>query len=489
MLDFITGDRKDLFGKLLSVPVRQGADEAAMFSDSADIADRTVALLRQVEGRVKRYRDAIAACETAATALRTDTNGLGLRERSWGEVLAGARHDAAVTRALIAEEQARLDAINDRRAQVLEKEVRFVAYIRPRATDSLAPAVSRPLNPGLLEAPAPTCLQEHADVPDELRDMLAVVREAPADWFRLQTLLLDGLDRVDLLLKAVRTAQVRTQLAQAPALPAVQTGVAAAIGAVQLRQQQQVSLVRAQSLQLDLSRLATLTWQGVRAEASKVVSLGDLIDGEHGNGLVARNAAAFFDRFGHICGCLHAAFSGVLPAIRLDWAEILSEFDRAANLRNLSILPRWPEIEYADRRRMQALVDWLFDQLIPNEPRAIDLVNDVVRMTLLLASHAPVGRIIAGRLPRPITVRPGIHIPLVALDPARLRVGMQALVYRGEAIVARGVVEDLGQEEVSARVTYTAQATVDLDEAVRVQFASATEVSLAAATTAARRGG
>jgi hypothetical protein len=251
------------------------------------------------------------------------------------------------------------------------------------------------------------------------------------------------------------------------------------MGAVQVRQQEQMSLVRAQSLQLDVARLGALTWQGVRAEAAKVGSLGDLIEGDHGSGLVARNAAAFFERFGRITTCLHAGFSLVLPSIRLDWAETLSQFDDAVNLRNLSSLPRWPEIAYADRRRLQGLVDWMFDQLNPRETRANALVSDVVRMTLLVASHAPVGRIIAGRVPRPITARPGLRIPLIALDPPHLRVGMQALIYRANTIVARAVVEDLGQGEASGRVTYTASASVELDEAVRVQFAPAASVSFA----------
>ena len=107
------------------------------------------------------------------------------------------------------------------------------------------------------------------------------------------------------------------------------------------------------------------------------------------------------------------------------------------------------------------------------------LVNDVVRMCLLLASHAPVDRIITGRLARPVTgVSPGIRIPLTVLDPSKLRVGMQALLYRGESVVARAVLEDLGQLEVSARVIHTVDAKVDLGEDVRVHFDNAAMLSL-----------
>jgi hypothetical protein len=480
LADFLSpATRPTLMASLLRPPLRDTADEAQYFSDSADLADRTVALLRQVEGRVKRYRQVIATCERTRSTLKGEIETIGVRERAWSEVLAEARHDVAVTRALITEEQARLDAINARRAVILDKEVRFVAYVRPRASDSLADAASRVLDPGLLDAPVPTCLREQGEVPDELSDMLKVVREAAADWFRLRTPLLNGLDRVDLLLEAVRTTQLRAQRAQqqAPFQIAGSGGLLAAVGKVHALQQRRVSHARNASLQLDVSRLAALSWKHARAEAAKVVSLGDLIDGRHGRSSVTRSAAAFFERFSDVAGCLHAGFSLVLPAIRLDWAEVLSQFDEAPNLRNLAGLPRWSEIEYEDRHRLQGLTDWLFDQVDPSEPDAKSLVDDVVRMCILLASHAPVGRIVAGRLPRPVTARPGVRIPLVALDPRRLRVGMHALVYRANTVVARAVVEDLGAGEASARVTYTAQTSVELDEQVRVQFAPATSVS------------
>ena len=45
-------------------------DEGAYFSDSADLSDNTVALMRQVEGRIKLYRDAIAAAQATLATLR-----------------------------------------------------------------------------------------------------------------------------------------------------------------------------------------------------------------------------------------------------------------------------------------------------------------------------------------------------------------------------------------------------------------------------------
>ncbi len=487
--DFIVQeDRNRLLDALLDPPDREDADEGSHFSDSADLSDRTVALMRQVEGRVRLYRDAIAACEQALGRVRTDLLGAQARERQIGEQLAEARHDVAVTRALIAEEEARISAINSRRAAVLANEVRFLAYLRPRDADNLLAPPLRNIDPGLIEAPVPACLRAHAELPDELTDMLRVVREAPAAWFRQGPRLLDGLDRVDLLVKTMQTAQLRSQLAvlRAPPATVAAIGLATTLAQVRGKQGQAVTLARAAATRIDLARFATLTWQGAREQAVQVVSLGDLIDGEHGRGEVARRAAELFDQLSRICGCLHAELSAVAPSIRLDWAERLSQFDEAPNLRNLASLPRWAEIDYVDRRQMQAYTDWLFNEIETREAAAVGLINDVVRMCLLLASHAPVGRIIAGRLPRPVTARPGLRIPLVALDPARLRIGMHALVYRANQIVARAVVEDVGSAEVSARVLTVvrdpvAGDSVDLDQTVQVQFAAATTVSFAKA--------
>jgi hypothetical protein len=130
---------------------------------------------------------------------------------------------------------------------------------------------------------------------------------------------------------------------------------------------------------------------------------------------------------------------------------------------------------------MQAYVDWLFSLASASEPRAHELVNDVVRMCLLLASHSPVDRIIAGRIPRPVTVRPGLCFPLVALDARKLGIGMEAVVYRASQIVARAIVEDVGGAEISARVVHTVSATVELDESARVQFASPRSIRFGAA--------
>ena len=54
------------------------------------------------------------------------------------KLLAERRHDLTVARSLREEERARVQAINVRRREVLDKEVRFVAFARPRLASPFA---------------------------------------------------------------------------------------------------------------------------------------------------------------------------------------------------------------------------------------------------------------------------------------------------------------------------------------------------------------
>jgi hypothetical protein len=459
---------------LLQSPLRSKVDESAQFSDGADLSDNTVALMRQVEGRVKLYREAIAAAEALLATLRRQAAGNESRLSAIGADLAEARHDVALTRALIAEEEARLEAINTRRAETLREHVRFVAYQRPREAELVISAPSRQLDPGLMPAPAPACLAEHQNAPEELRALLAVVREAPARWFVAARKVVDRLDRVDLLVKTVRSAQLRAQVMSlrlsAQPEPATAAGIGGAIAGLQHRRLVSVNALRVTATQVDPAAIASLSWSNARAEADKVISLGDLMDGEHGRGEVARRAASVFEDISRICACAHEAFSAVLPAIRLEWAQRMSQFDASPELANLASLPRFGELDYALRRSLQAFADWLFHQVDPREREARALINDLLRMGLLLASHAPINRIVSGRLPAATTAKPGIRLPITVAAGLRPRVGMQALVYKQDRVVARARVDDLGSGEVSATVLQVEGGSVDLAAETRIQL-------------------
>jgi hypothetical protein len=235
-------------------------------------------------------------------------------------------------------------------------------------------------------------------------------------------------------------------------MPLMAGGLAQIIGSVQSAQRQVVSQARLKAAQVDVSMVAGLSWQRVRDLVVDTVSLGDLVEGAHGRADVAQAAARELHDIGQVATCLYALFGEVLPATRLLWAERLSQYDAPVSLRNLASLPRWAEIEYRARRSMQELVDWLFGRVDVAQPQAVALIGDLIRVCVLLASHAPIDQIITGHVPKPATVSPGGRIDLRALDPARLRVGMDVLLYRDQQVIARGVVDDLVGDQVAARV-------------------------------------
>ena len=104
-----------------------------------------------------------------------------------------------------------------------------------------------------------------------------------------------------------------------------------------------------------------------------------------------------------------------------------------------------------ERKEMQAIVDWLFSRIQRDQPDAVSHMNDLVRVAILLASHAPVSDIIAGDVIRDTTVKPGSRVDLSA-DLSRVRLGMHVLVYQQNTPVARAVVEDLSAGVATARM-------------------------------------
>ncbi|MGH7956277.1 MAG: hypothetical protein ACREH8_04610, partial [Opitutaceae bacterium] len=185
-----------------------------------------------------------------------------------------------------------------------------------------------------------------------------------------------------------------------------------------------------------------------------------------------RAAAGELESIASVVACLHAELAAVAPAIRLDWVERYSQFDRPSPLHDLTVLPRFGSLPRTLRRHFQAFVDWLFARIDRAQPDAVSLVNDLVRICLLLASHSPVKQIISGHVPRPTPVRPGIRIPIKPVDPKLVRVGMEFQVWQASDVIARGVVEDLRNGEVSALVHHVAtlSTTTTIDQTMQVQF-------------------
>lgn len=463
-------------GSLLNPEMLNGVDEAEFFSVGVDVLDNAVAALRVVEGRIQAYKQARASCQTTLNQLRTLVSSAGSRLNVIGSDLAEARHDVSVARALKAEEESRLRAINERRQSILREFVEFIVFCRPRATDMLLQTPVRAINPGFTAAPVPQCLSQQIPVPEALRSMVELLKDVPLKWFTVLPPLLQKLDHVQVLQDTLAGAKLRAQVQNiAPMVAPQQSGdglIGQAITKVFAAQQQVVTQYRAQVAQANITTISTQSWSGAVNLVAEALSPADLISGRHGRSDLSRLAADEMDMIAKMAGCLYAAFSEVLPSIRLDWAERLSQYDAPVNLRNLSSLARWGEIDYIQRREMQAMVDWLFQRIDNRQAQATDIMNDIIRICILLASHAPVNQIVTGHLPKPAVVRPGSRLDVFA-DISKLRVGMHVLVYSGNEIAARGIVEDMGVDGIATRVTQTAAQTVNLAQNARVEFVAA----------------
>ncbi|MDO8356398.1 MAG: hypothetical protein Q7U76_08430 [Nitrospirota bacterium] len=456
-------------------------DEGAFFSAGVRAVDHTVATLRMVEGRIAGYRQAIGQCQAALAALQGVASRLDQRLHVVGQELAEARHDVGVARALLAEESARVNGINDRRERILREQVSCYAFVRPRQKTALMDVPMRSLDPGLAESPVPACLAGHEEVPQALRAMVALFRHAPVKWFPRFPGLLEKLDRVDMLQRTIVEAKASLQalgtadLAEGAAT-VVSSGVGDRLGlmvsGVYAAQRSVVMERRLDLSGFDASQLANTSWTQMLSHAHDLLSLGDVLEGRHGQAELTTQVSRELADMANVAACLYAQFGDVRPVLRLEWAERLSQFDAPANLRNLSTLPRWAEVEPLARRSMQTLADWLYGQVDARNTQAVGLMHDLVRMCLLLASHAPVNQIIAGHVEKPTTVKPGSRIPLV-ISPGAVRVGMHVSLYAGSQIVAQGLVEDVGNRQAIAHVMQTALPSVTLSAQAVAHFTQA----------------
>jgi hypothetical protein len=454
--------------------VDDDTDEAEVTLAALDFTEVKSAILRTIERVVQERRIVIQTGQETVRLLREQ------QQRAAGRVvvidgsLAEARHDVSVARALRQEEQQRVAAINERRDELIRNEVRFLAYVRPRAVDP----TRRHTNYWKLEAfdvPAtvPACLRRHDEPPPPLSAYVQLFRHAPARWFGGLRPLIAKLTTQEKLLALLDATR-----GSALSFAALDTlgSVHAASEAVQFTVRgahQVIASLRQKSSVIQNAAVAGRSWKDLLRDAEQHASVGDLISDRHGSREVSAAATGELELIGRVATCLHAEFAAVMPAIRLEWIERFSQFDRPALLRNLTALPQYGKLDRAMRRRMQELVDWLFGRIDASERDAVNLMNDLVRLCLLLASHAPVGRIIAGHVPRPTLVRPGLQIPIRPLNPELVRVGMEFHVWQASRIVARGRVEDLHAEEVSARVEHVEAQTTTIDTTMRVQFVAA----------------
>lgn len=447
-------------------PDPPNGDEAAFLSTAIGILEGTVAILRAVEGRIIELRGLLDRSEATLATLEAVLAEWRAALAESEKLLAEHRHDLMVARTLREEERERITAVNRRRQDIVDKEVRFVAFARPRVASPLSGrALPRRVLPGRLQDPVLPCLDAHGRPPPELDAMLGALRDVPLGWLAAAGPLLDRLGRPEDLDRLVVTAVARArQSATAPA-PPIGLGTAVALAATWQGFAQRFQAARAE---LDPRLVVGTGWRTVRARALRDVSLDDLIESARRQPALVRAASEELERIEKVAVCLYER-AGELPGtIRFAWVQQLSEFDAAADLSRLERLPRFGEVPAGLRRDLSRLVAWLFARLAPGEPEARALMSDIVRVALLLAGRAPVAELVRATLAQDFTGAVG-DLVTVALPPARARVGM-AVEFRTSAGPVGGVVQDLQADSATVRLTRA--------PAPRVTIPAATDIRL-----------
>jgi hypothetical protein len=331
----------------------------------------------------------------------------------------------------------------------------------------------RQLFPANVASPVPAALQSTALVPPELRELAALLREAPPAWLPATEGLLAQLERPQYFVSIATTMRVRayTRLQLPPAASSATThpgpfGVP--LANVFATQQNAMNSLVQQRATYDHTQIASLGWADQKNQIFNVAAINDLIASDAVHLEIANEIASIIQNVSKVATDLYIRVSAVLPIERLAWAEYLRDLGQQVSLRSLSVLPGWNTVDYIERQQMQLLVDWLFTQIDTRIADAVGYMSDMVRTAVLLASHAPVTDIIAGEVAarsRPVV---GGLIPVTSLSP-RVAHGMPVLFYQGGALAARAVVDDLDAQQAYAKVTDVYQDAV-LEQNAQVHF-------------------
>jgi hypothetical protein len=441
-------------------------DDASFFVSGTRALEDAVAILRILEARMAVYRAVLDQFIETRQKIEAISARAEAQLRSIDERLPEARQDVHVAELLKAEEDARIEKLNRRRDEIVAKHVPYLVLRRPRVFSDREGMPELQLEPGNVIDPIPAVLHTDFEAPDQLRDMVDLFRDVPVGYLLYVRPLLDRLNRVTALAEtnqhAVTRAQVQWQAVRTPfQVAAMATPLGLNITNVFVARQQVIRKERATIAGLDLNVAVPKTWSLARQQAERIVSVADLISAKHGRQDVAREAAAEIENLYRVTACLFVRFKEVPAIIRLRWTEQHSQFDAAADFRQLSRLTGWQTLPGDDRRELQLLIDWLFQRIDTSRADAVAMMNDVVRVAMLLASHAPVNEILEAEVASHQTATVGGAIQ-VLVDPSRVRIGMHVALFGNQpgVVVARGIVHDLGAAGASVRVLSTTASQV-----------------------------
>lgn len=443
-------------------PDDPGDDESGVAATAVDSIEKTIAALRVAEGRLAAFDRGLTLVRERMTGDLTTWERLQGRLAELEDEISEFRHDVLVARALEAEEIARARRVNAERQQVLRDHVPFLLFRRPRTLDGLLASPTHNVAPARLPDPVPACLNSDFEAPEQLRGMVDLLREAPLAWSVFGVALLPRVNRTLALLQVANVALHRAANPTPEAYDPFDNSAFTDRTGLLIRQvyeSQRRALVELRSarLRFDLAHFRRFSWFGLVGELRPLVTLNDLLLTSHGRQEVSDSIARHLDDINRVVACLFEHLRRVTPFTRLQWMEQLREKPAPEDLRVLSVLPDWETVDPSEARDMQSFVNWLYQQIVAEQPLALQFMHDLVKMTILLASHAPINQSFVAR---PINVRPinAGGVIEIGIEAERLRVGMHVLLFEAEGsvpAVGQGVIEDLSQGVATVRVART----------------------------------
>jgi hypothetical protein len=442
---------------VITSPANQDPDEASLFSTGIHVLEQHSQLLRAIEARIQQYQDFLTECGTALANIQTFLPQAQTLLTQLENGLAQARQDLTFTTALLNDETQRVANVNAQRAYTLQNYVQVVAFTRPRTLATVADVPARQLVPGNVVSPVPACLQQSVAIPPELREIVALLREAPVNWMPSIQALLNRLERPTLLQEVAVSAQARaTMLLQLPSRAssaASEPGVyAPAIANIYSANQLSFRSLQTQRAAFQPIQLVAQSWISQVQVLQTITAINDLMSSAAVHAEVVNATSRLMRQISSVATCVYARSNQALPIHRLAWAEFLRGAGLTVELQSLAILPQWNTQDYVARQQMQMLVDWLFHQIDPANSSAVGFMSDIVRVAILLASDAPADAVINGAVSLATTPKVG-GIVTLNLPSDRIAHGMYVHIYSSGVLTAQAVVSDLDSSSVRATVT------------------------------------
>jgi hypothetical protein len=222
----------------------------------------------------------------------------------------------------------------------------------------------------------------------------------------------------------------------------------------------------------------------LRDRATKELSIEDLSGAGRAGMALAREGLRELDDIGAVTACFLESLRSVPATIRLGWAETLSVHDDPPDLSDITRAPGWSSIPLVstnladdavvdrapvDRRQLEHLHRWLFSRIDVTDPEARSAMSEIVRVCLLLASHAPVSEIVEGATDDGPSLGVGESFE-VSIEQGEAAVGMIA-TFADNALRGSGVVEDIVGTKALVRITHAPAGPLAIRSDVGVRFA------------------